>query len=99
MILVFIFVFIVLVITVLLLSTVKVEINKLVLDNEKIHDINSLDFIKELNIYLQLCFFNRIKIVQIELDKNKLKKLPVNKIKEKMKKIDIKVPQVVYLLK
>lgn len=102
MILVFIFIFISLVISVLLLSSVKVDVDRLVIDNEKLsinknskitedgNFIKKLEFIKEIHIYFQLYFLNKIKIVQIEMDKDKLMNLPISKIREKVEKIDVK---------
>lgn len=89
MILVFIFIFLGLVIAVLLLSSIKININKLVINNEKLDKKNKMGFIKELHIFFELCFLNKIKIAQVEIDKDKLINLPMNKIKEKMKKIDV----------
>lgn len=100
MILVFIFVFIILLNIVLILSSVKVNVDSLVIDNEiyvkeivkSEQKLNKgiLKFVKELHIYIQLCFLNKIKIAQIEIDKDKLQKFPITKIKEKMNNVDIK---------
>ena len=89
MILVFIFIFIILLVMVLLLSSIKVNIAKFVVSNEKLEKEEKLSFVKELHIYFQLCFLNKIKIAQIELDKNKLMNLSINKIKDKMNKLDM----------
>ncbi len=88
MILVFILAFIILVNVVFILSSIKLNINKLVIDNEKTEE-SQTDFIKELHIYFQIYFLNKIKIAQIEINKEKIKKIPIGKIKEKLKKINI----------
>lgn len=83
MILVFIYVliFILLLITILASSTLKINIDKITINNKTKS--------KNIKAYIQLYFLNKIKIAQIEISKDKLKKIPINKIKKELNKMDI----------
>lgn len=83
MILVFLCTFILLLVIVVLLSTMSIRTEKLELSNCNKSGKLQYDY----DIYFELLFLNKIKILSIKIDKKKLNKL---KVKQKMQNIDFK---------
>lgn len=83
MILVFLCTFILLLVIVVLLSTMSIRAEKLELSNYNKSGKLQYDY----DIYFELLFLNKIKILSIKIDKGKIYKL---KLKQKMQNIDFK---------
>lgn len=83
MILVFLCTFILLLVIVVLLSTMSIRTEKLELSNYNKSGKLQYDY----DIYFELLFLNKIKILSIKIDKGKIYKL---KLKQKMQNIDFK---------
>lgn len=83
MILVFLCTFILLLVIVILLSTISIRTEKLELSNYNKSGKLQYDF----DVYFELYFLNKLKILSLKFDKEKLHKL---KLKQKMQNVDFK---------
>ena len=84
MVLVFsIFIVFILIVLIILFSTIKVNLKKINISN--INDKNKLEY--DYKVYLSLYFLNKIKILSIKINKEKMQKLD---IKKKLQKINFR---------
>lgn len=82
MILVF-FIICILVVMLIIMSTISIRVDKLQISNYNTFNKLEYDYI----VYWELLFFNRLKILSIRIDKNKIEELKLN---QKVQKIKLK---------